>query len=343
MKKLLAMILALACVVSLAACGESKPKETEDNKNADTQVEQKKDQEDGKKDAESVLVPLNPTPSTVQVGDVTLTAEYLPLDEPFTAQNGSSPWMAKYGDTIYLGDGDKTVREYKLSGTTLTRGATLSITNRSGLAVDAQGKIYADGGVGAAKIYNADGTQAGEAAATGNIYTSQTADFALTYFSGRDEVTKIAGGAAEPWVISGLKGISAEQKSPFNGILNCIEISGENVIVVGKTEDGSRMVVFDTAGKELVRSEALKYAGITAASEAKWGYFLMASAIIELVGKDGKIIGTAANTNSFFGLENAIWAKDAVMLSDGSVLLCGGVKGKDDTVAQIALYRISGS
>lgn len=337
MKKILTIILTLICVVSLAACGGK----TNNDNTINTQTTDKT-QQTQEPEQKAAAEPLNPTPGSLTIGDVTLTAECIKLDNPMQVPSSSRPFMAVFGDLVYIGDGDKTVRKYTLTDNTLTLIKEMNISNSNGIAVDDKGQLYADGGVFAAKIYDGDGNQVGEAAETGNISISQTEDFALTYYPGRDAVTRISGGVTTQWVISGLKSNDASQiQGPFTGI-SAIEIVGNHVLVAGKIENEQKLVVFDTNGNELVRSsEKLFGSGMSAMTEAANGYITASSNTIHLIKKDGTFIGKNTSTKSLFGVEEAVWLKKFVPMSDGSVLALCGVKRADET-AEALLYRIKG-
>ena len=188
------------------------------------------------------------------------------------------------------------------------------------------------GAVGMANIFGG--------AETGNISISQIEGFALTYYPGRDAVTRISGGVATQWVISGLKSNDASQiQGPFTGI-SAIEIVGNHVLVAGKIENEQKLVVFDTNGNER-SSEKLFGSGMSAMTEAANGYITASSNMLHLIKKDGTFIGKNTSTKSLFGVEEAVWLKKFVPMSDGSVLALCGVKRADET-AEALLYRIKG-
>lgn len=337
MKKLLALILAFVCVISLAACGGK----TDNNDKTDTQVtsDSKQTPEPTQK---AVSEPLNPTPGSVTIGDVTLTAELVNLDEPMQVSSQSKPCMAVSGDTVYIGNGDKIIKKYTLADNAMTLEKEMNISNSNGIAVDGKGQLYADGGVFAAKIYDSEGNQIGEAAESGNISVSQTEDFALTYFTGRDAITKISGGTATPWVISGLRSSDPAQiKGPFTKVA-AIEVVGNHALVAGSIENEQKLVAFDTAGNEIARSsEKLFGNGISAMTETENGYMTASVSTIHLIKNDGTFIGKSDSTKSLFGVEEAVWLKKFVPMEDGSVLALCGAKRADDT-AEALLYRIKG-
>lgn len=336
MKKTTAILLTLACMASLTACG-SKTGNNVPNTKATDSVQQTQEPEQ-----KTAAEPLNPTPGSVTVGDVTLTAELIRMDQPMEVPTVSRPYMAVSGDTIYIGDGDKTVNKYTLAENTLTLVKEMNISNSGGIAVDGQGKLYADGGVFAAKIYDGDGNQVGEAAETGNLSISQTEDFALTYYPGRDAITKIADGAASQWIISWLSSNDPSQiNGPFHKV-SAIEIVGNHVLVAGSIEKDQKLVVFDTAGNEIARgSDKLFGSGISAMTETENGYITASVATIHLTKKDGTFIGQNTSTTSLFGVENGVWLKKLVPMPDGSVLALCGAKKADET-AEALLYRIKG-
>ena len=314
MKKILTVLLTLVCIVSLAACGgkTDKSDNSDSSNTTDTQTTESAKQAP-ELEQKTASEPFNPMPGSVTIGDVTLSAELIKLDKPMQVSSQSRPYMAVFGDTIYIGDGDKVVKKYTLSGNALTLVKEMNIPNSNGIAVDGKGQLYADGGVFAAKIYDGEGNQVGEAADKGNISISQTEDFALTYYPGRDAVTKISGGTASQWVISGLRSNDPSQiKGPFNTI-SAIEVVDSHVLVAGSIEKEQKLVVFDTAGNEVARSsEKLFGNGISAMTETANGYITASVSTIHLIKKDGTFIGKSNSTKPLFGVEEIVWLKKFV-------------------------------
>lgn len=327
MKKLSILITAILSAALLFGCGKAQEAETPTESPAAASSE-----------PVAASEPLNPTGGSVKIGDYTLTAEFIKLDEPITVSSDSVPNMDLFGDKLYIGDGKSTVYEYTFDGSKPTLVKKLAIENGNGISVDKNGHIYANGGVFAAKIYDGE-NQIGEAAAKGNAYMSQKEDFGLTYFSGRDEVTKMSGGASSPWVITNLKG---EGSGTFKGSIKAINIVDDHVLVVGDTGDGQKLAVFDTAGNRIVMgTEKLFGNGISALTETANGYITASTGTIHLSAKDGTYIEKATATKALFGTENPVWIKKFIPLSDGSVLAIGGTKRADDT-SEALLYKIKG-
>lgn len=330
-------------IVMLTACGGKTDKTDNNSSNniTDTQTTGSAKQTP-ESEQKAVSEPLNPTPGSVTIGDVTLSAEFIKLDKPIQVSTQSRPFMAVFGDIVYIGDGDKVVKKYTLTDNALTLVKEMNIPNSSGIAVDGKGQLYANGGVFAAKIYDGNGNQVGEAAEKGNISISQTEDFALTYFSGRDAITKISSGTASQWAISGLSSNDPSQiKGPFNKIA-AIEVVGNHALVAGLIENEQKLVVFDTAGNELIRSsEKLFGNGISAMTETANGYITASVSTIHLIKKDGTFIGKSDSTKPLFGVEEAVWLKKFVPMADGSVLALCGAKRADGN-AEALLYRIKG-
>lgn len=329
MKKYLSILLLLVLTFALTACGGGG-----DGEQAAPEEEQET--------AVEASEPLNPTPGSVTIGDVTLTAELVTMEEAMPLTNATCALMAVSGDTVYIGDGSEIVNKYTLADNTLTLVKSMSIPNRDNLCIDNNGQLLTNGGVFAATIYDAEGNQVGEAVEAGKIYTSQTQDFALTYFTGNDAVMKISGGAAAPWVISGLAaGDPAQVKGPFSSI-SAIDIVGDHVLVAGYVDGMQKLVVFDTAGNEVARSsEELFGNGISALTETANGYMTASVSTIHLTAKDGTFIGKSDSTLEFFGVEEAVWLSKFVPMDDGSVLaVCGATKA--DGTAQVLVYRIKG-
>ena len=328
MKKLSAIILAGIMALSLAACGS----------NGDSEVDVDTSANDEPSSEAVEFEPITPEAGSITIGDYTLSAEYIPFDEPIILPKSSEPDMDVLGNTLYISDGDSSLRIYTIDGNTLTFVKELEIDTGDSIAVDGNGNIYADGGVFEATIYDADGNETGEAVASGDIDVSKTEDFALTYFFGRDEVTKISGGVAEPWVITGV----GTDACPFTGISE-IEIQGGTVLVGGEDNDGYLMAAFDTLGNQLVLSEnELKGSLPNALAATANGYISTSVDDVTLIAPDGKIIGSEDVSDDLFGCSGSAWIRELTPMEDGSILAVVFLTKMDADDGQLLLYRING-
>ena len=340
MKKLLAIILAIGVAISFAACGNEAGNEENISSETNQTETQKPETQETEKAPEAG--PLDLKGGTVAIGDVTLSAEFIKLDIPLTLTSPSKGSMAVDGSTVYLSNGASLIKKYTLDGDKLTFVKDITVKKAEGVEVGRDGKIYAGGSAVAAKIYDSEGTEIGDFPESGKLEVAKTADFALTYFPGRDSVKKIVGSEASDWVISGLKAADpAERKGPFKSV-SAIEIAGEHVMVVGIIETGQSLVVFDMAGNEIVRgAEKLHGNGIHAMTETANGYMTASVSTIHLTKKDGTYIGHATNTKPLFGVEDSIWLNEFSPLPDGSVLAGGAVK-RSDGVVEFVVYKVKG-
>ena len=320
MKKLLAVLIAGLMIFMLTSCGGNIPD--------DPGVTEEPVADAG---------PLNPTPGSMTIGSYTLSAEFLPFEEAFDTTATGDPDMTVSGDTVYVSDGGNTVKVYTLADGALTYVKSLNISCRNGIQADMNGNLYADGGVFEAKIYDADGNETGTAAASGEIAVSKTEDFALTYWSGNDDVTKIAGGTAEPWVITGMN----SGGSIFTNVSE-IEIQNGHVLVGGSDSDKYLIAAYDIAGNQLaVSSEPLNGTLPNAVCETANGYISTAVGNINLIAPDGSMIGSEDDSETLFGVKGTFWIRNLTPLSDGTVLVCASCS-KSDTTDEILVYRLSG-
>ena len=320
MKKFMALLAAGIMVFSLASCGEEAPD--------DPGLIEEPVAESG---------PLSPTPGSITVGSYILSAEFLPFEEPFETTASGDQDMTVFGDTVYVGDGGSTVKVYTLADGGLTYVKTLNISCRNGIQTDMNGNLYADGGVFEAKIYDADGNETGAAAASGTIAVSKTEDFALTYWSGRDDVTKIAGGAAEPWVITGMN----SGGSIFTNVSE-IEIQNGHVLVGGSDPDKYLMAAYDTAGTQIaVSMERLKGTLPNAICETANGYICTAVDNMNFIAPDGSMIGSDDDSETLFGVSGTFWIRNLTPLSDGTILVCASCSRPDEK-DEILVYKLSG-
>lgn len=324
MKKFIALLVAGIMVFSLVACGNTVDEDTD------------YEAETSEEEAVEESGPLSPEPGSITIGSYTLTAEFLPFEEPLETTASGDPDMTVFLNTVYVGDGDSTVKVYTLTDGGLTYVKSLDISCRNGISADNNGNIYADGGVFEAKIYDPDGNEIGQAAASGTISASKDEDFALTFWPGNDEVTKISGGASEPWVITGMN----SGGSIFTNI-NKIEVQNGHVLVGGEDADKYLMAAYDTAGNQLaVSTEPLSGTLPNALCETANGYICTAVGDINLIAPDGSLIGSDDDTETLFGVPGTFWIRNLTTLPDGTVLVCAScIKSDCD---EILVYKLSG-
>ena len=316
MKKTLAVIMALVMLISLVACAP-----------AEEPVPENVPRE-----------PISPAPSSVIVGSHTLTAEYLPFEAPVILDVSGDPDMDVLGNNVYISNGDTEVKIYALNGSELTYVKTVSVEDTGdSISVDATGKIYADGGVFEAAVYDPATGAKGEAVASGELTASKNADFALTYFTGKENITAIKNGVAAPWAINGVA-----DTGKFESI-SVIEIVGDTVVLAGADAENNIIGAFDTNGtQQVISSGCLAGSLPTAATKTANGY--VASSVNEMtfVNTDGAIIGEA-DAKELFGIsDNSVWIYEMTALPEGGFLALAQVYKSGVDGDEIVLFKVSG-
>lgn len=336
MKKLLSAIMAGIIVFSLTAC-DSKTK-------VDVEVETKTEtQQEEKQEEVKAVERLVPAGGSITIADKTLTAEYLPFEEPFFVASTTNAAMGVNGNTVYVGDGKETIKVYTYDGTALTYVKTITAKHEKKIEFDKDGNFYTAGGVFEATKYDAEGNEIGKAADKGALSVSKTVDFALAYFSGKEAILKISGGTSEPWVINGLK--SDAPNGPFKSNLYEIEIVGDHVLVAGNGKDGNKtLAVFDMAGNQIaISNETLAGNNTNAITETPNGYIATAVDTFTLVAKDGTVIGKSDYEYKLFGVESSetVWIEQMHTFEDGSTLAFARV-AREDGSRDLVMFKLTG-
>ncbi|MBQ3054728.1 MAG: hypothetical protein IJC88_01340 [Oscillospiraceae bacterium] len=316
MKKYLALILALVMAFSLVAC----EKEVEEPVVEDVPREA-----------------IAPTPAPVLVGNYTLTAEYLPFDAPIILDVSGDPDMDVLGDKVYISNGDTEVKVFTLSGNALTFDKTISVEDTGDeISVDNSGKLYVDGGVFEATVVDPATGATGEAVASGYLSASKTANFALTYFTGRETITAIKDGAASDWMLEGAAGIGA-----FESISN-IEINGDTVLLAGADAENNILGAFDLSGNRLMLSTGSLAGSLpNACAKTANGYVSSSVNQMTFVNADGSIIGEA-DAKELCGItDDSMWIYEMTPV-DGGFLVLAQLYRTGVTGDEIVLFKVSG-
>ena len=317
MKRLLALLLAGIMVFALAACGENEVVEEEVN---------------------VAREPKTPAPASVIVGSHTLTAEYLPFEAPAIYDVSGNPDMDVLGNKVYISNGDTEVKIYTLDGSNLTYDKTVSVEDTGdSISVDANGKIYADGGVFEATIYDPATGAKGEAVADGELTASKNADFALTYFTGNEVITAIQNGAAADWTLNGAANIGNFES------ISTIEIVGDTVLLAGADAENNVIGAYDLSGNQLMLSSGCLAGTLpSAATKTTNGYVSSSVEEMTFVNNDGAIIGEA-DAKELFGIsDNSVWIYEMTALPEGGFLALAQVYKSGVDGDEIVLFKVSG-
>ena len=315
MKKLLALLMAAVMVISLAACTPA-PEEPENVPRE----------------------PVTPAPAPALVGNYTLTAEYLPFDAPIINDVSGDPDMDVLGNNVYISNGDTEVKIYTLDGSALTyvKSVTVDDTGDS-ISVDGSGKIYADGGVFEATVYDPETGAKGEAVASGELTASKNADFALAYFTGNEAITAITGGAAAPWNLDGAPNVGKYES------ISVIEIVGDTVLLAGADAENNIIGAYDISGnRQMLSSGCLAGSLPTAATKTANGYVSSSVSDMTFVNAEGAIIGEV-DAKELFGIsDNSVWIYEMTALPEGGFLALAQVYKSGVDGDEIVLFKVSG-
>lgn len=315
MKKLLAVIMAAVMVFAFAGCGEEVVEEVN-----------------------VAREPITPAPGSVIVGNYTLTAEFIPFEAPAIYDVSGDPDMDVLGNNVYISNGDTEVKIYTLDGSKLTYDKTVSVEDTGdSISVDANGRIYADGGVFEATIYDPATGAKGEAVASGELTASKNADFALTYFTGRETVTAIKNSVASDWTINGAANIGNFES------ISTIEIVGDTVLLAGADTENNVIGAYDINGnQQMLSSGSLAGSLPNAATKTANGYISSSVNQITFVNNDGAIIGEADAKELFGIVDNSVWIYEMTALPEGGFLALAQVYKSGVDGDEIVLFKVSG-
>ncbi len=328
MKKILVLFLTVCMLFSLTSCGNKPEVDSPDTSGIGTEEVE----ENAKRE------PVQPAPADVIVGEYTLSAEYLSFDEPIINDESGNPDMDVLGDTVYVSDGGSQVMLYTLEGSALTYVKTVSVEDTGdSISVDGTGKIYADGGVFEATVYDPESNASGTAVASGELTASKNSNFALTYFPGRETVTMIKDNVASDWLIDGEAGLGK-----FQGI-SIIEIVGDTVVIGGEDAENYIMGAFDMDGnQQMLSNDSLAGTLPSAVIKTDNGYISSSVNEMTFVNAEGNIIGEA-DAKQLFGIaDNTLWIYEMAPLSDGSFLVLAQLSNSDVDGNEIVLFKVSG-
>lgn len=314
MKKLLAIIMAGAMLFAMTACAPAEEPEPES-------------------------IPreaITPAPASVLVGNYTLSAEYLPFETPAIYDGSDDPDMDVLGNTVYVSNGTE-IKLYTLDGSALTYSKTIEAEAGDSISVDANGKIYMDGGVFEAKILDPATGATGEAVASGELTMAKTADFGLAYFTGRENVTAIKNGVAAPWTINGVA-----DTGKFESI-NTIEIVGDTVLLAGADAENNVIGAYDMDGNQLMLSSGCLAGSLpNAATKTANGYVASSVNKMTFVNNDGAIIGEV-DAKELLGIpDDSVWIYEMTALPDGGFLVLAQVYKSGVDGDEIVLFKVSG-
>ncbi|MBQ2741694.1 MAG: hypothetical protein IJF32_02700 [Oscillospiraceae bacterium] len=316
MKKLLALLMAVMMILSLAAC---QPAEEPEPENVPRE-------------------PITPAPAPALVGNYTLTAEYLPFEAPVINDVSGDPDMDVLVNNVYVSNGDTEVKIYTLDGSALTYVKTVTVDDTGdSISVDGSGKIYADGGVFEATIYDPETGAKGEAVASGDLTASKNADFALTYFTGNEAITAITGGAAAPWTLNGAPNVGKYES------ISVIEIVGDTVLLAGADAENNVIGAYDINGnQQMLSSGSLAGSLPTAATKTANGYVSSSVNQMTFVNAEGAIIGEV-NAKELFGIpDDSVWIYEMTALPEGGFLALAQVYKSGVDGDEIVLFKVSG-
>ena len=302
-----------------------------------------------------------PEPEAIQVGGITLEAEYIPFDDELKISDEDDMDGAVLGSTLYILD-KKNLHSYTLSDGTLTANNTIKLTDKyDRVDADVFGNVYLSGKKLNVAMLNDDGTL-NQLDFTGKLAMSKVMNFGLSC-NGKDLIRKYADGEIEEWLLDNIDTDTTaeadtevdsetdtaikEEEAPRFTKVHDIEFAQNHILVGGHFNDGSdtlRAAVFDYEGNQTALTDN-KISGdeVVSMTETSSGLIISSGSNLSLWTPDGTEIGQTktGDIKKLFGTDEPVWINDVFTLDDGSVLvLCSGENKKDDDIAM--LYRLYG-
>ena len=285
--------------------------------------------------------PLSPKTGSVQVGDITVTAEWIKLEEPIL--RSMSGGMAYTGDTLHFVSQKELIAAKITDGTAKFIKRTEITTSGSALSVDLNNLLYVNGEISEPDIMDAEHNKIGKGPVNGQYVMSE--DWGISYW--RDKDVNIINGTgteaeAAPWVLSNLLD-DAQRKGPFT-MINTVNIMNDHILIggeVAETKD-SRLIVFDKSGKEIIRTTTeFKRDHPSFLAEGSNGYISGTTGTLEFWNKNGEPIEVSKTLiKDLFGVPT-IWPTAAVREADGSILmLC--TASPTPNQSELMIFRIKG-
>ena len=293
-----------------------------------------------------------PEPGSIEIGGITLEAEYIPFDSEPKLSDAEDMDGTIFGDTLYILN-KKNIYTYQLSDTAVSADSFKLNSKYDRIDADVFGNIYLSGKKLNSALLNTDGSLS-ELDLTGKLAMSKLMNFGLSC-TGKDIIKKYADGEIDEWR---LDSTSNQENTETNSDakrtdaprfikVHDIEFVGSHILAGGKFNDGNdtlRAAVFDYDGNQTALTDN-KILGdeIVSMTETDNGLIISTGSNLSLWSPDGTEIGQSKSSHitTLFGTEEPLWINDVFAMDDGSVLaLCSGENDKGEDTAM--LYKIRG-
>ena len=279
------------------------------------------------------------SPSPIELGSYTVTAEKVDLDKAYNTVSGDSVTAEMSGGTLYILDGGKLV-SYGISGTSAAFDQETKLAKGyTKISADNYGTVYISGDNANAVYISADGTLT-DTQLRGNLELSDVQEFGLLYSKSSDSVLAYQNGETTSWAITNMKD-SDTRTGEFNKIYN-IEIAGDKVFVTGTSAEdkNNRKAAVYTAQGELISSATDKTSGngMTSVTQTEYGCMVTSPGMISLYDYEYNMIGqtTSRQIQDLFGSDKDISVHSLFSLNDGTLL---AVCTEDSE--NLCLYKLS--
>lgn len=361
MKKKLVMILALAMVASLTACGGGKKPATSDQ-SATTETQEEAPDEANKpeeaveetttpaeettepveetaeepaeapveEEPEAVVEPIEAFTYSAEIGSHNVTLELIKLDEPLYAASVSSVGAAYRDGKAYVAT-DGAITIYDIDGNAGTVSQKIEYAGAKSIDVGSDGSMFLNGGVFGAVPVSADGTAGSKIDVSGALDISVDGSFGMAFFSSDAAGKKVSINGTD---VALVKEISFPEVSK----IYCISAGNNEIIVGGKLVDGEvgGIAVYDADG-------GLKYQVPDVPSQNNY---------IDVCATDSGVIGVTPGKIGFGDKEgntyeikvtdiiaDSLWPVAIMEAEDGSVIIAGSVY---KSTGEVVFIRMTG-
>ncbi len=284
----------------------------------------------------------NISPSSIDLGGYTLSAEKVSVDNPLKITDRDSLDCVLSGDSLYVLN-NRSVTVYTLSDSGAEKINTIRLdSNYKKIDADPYGQIYLSNDIFNIAQLNDDGTVT-ELDETGYLALSKVMDYGLSFFNGEKEITKFRSEDDSDIFIENADETEVTD-SVFDSVSD-IEFVGNHVLVGGTSDEkNTRVAVYDYEGDLLaVTDNKVEGKGIDSMTETDSGLMVSSLGNLSVWNSDGTEIAQtkSSETAKLFGSENPVRISKLIAMDDGSVLaLCSEETEKDKY--QSTMYRIYG-
>jgi len=287
------------------------------------------------------------------VGSFTLSAEFLPTEEPYVVNSAMKTSFTVVKDLIYLVL-DETFSAYRIEGGGLTLENSVELdAGFEKIRSDSTGRLYmSPSSATATKVSVYDGFEKILATeAKRDLEMHKSGKWGITYWVNSDPLKVTVDGdifKSEPWIYKNMNKTDGTREAKIDSIRD-LRITDSYILVSGghAEEKEQVVVVYDHNDNEKFELEWTMpdrsgLGSITGMVETKNGFLATDGNMRQIVlwNKDGAYMGMI-KINDLIGASYC-WPEDLYQMDDGSIILAITQERQDKSADELLFFRLTG-